>query len=153
MMFHRILAAVDDSARAPAVVEAALEIARFSRAELRVLRVITIPPEFPPAAHVATGDPLPAYMHKVAEEHLHALLRGVTDVHWESAIDESHAAALAILEHANRYDADLIVIGSHGYGAIERLLGTTAAKVVNLSTTDVLVVHRARSAGSPTPRE
>ena len=36
---------------------------------------------------------------------------------------------------------DLIVIGSHGYGAIDRVLGTTAAKVVNHADRTVLVVR------------
>jgi nucleotide-binding universal stress UspA family protein len=34
------------------------------------------------------------------------------------------------------------VIGSHGYDLVDRLLGTTAATVVNSATRDVLVVHR-----------
>ena len=38
---------------------------------------------------------------------------------------------------------DLIVIGSHGYAGIDRLLGTTAAKIVNHAATSVLVVRSA----------
>ena len=37
--------------------------------------------------------------------------------------------------------ADLIVLGSHGYHGLDRLLGTTAGKVVNLARRNVLVVH------------
>ncbi len=150
-MVRRILVAVDDSARAPVVLEAALEQARLTHAELRFLRVVAIPHDFPPAAYLATGDPLPAYMHKVAEERLHALVGDVRDVRWEIAIVESHAIAETILEHATEYRADLIVIGSHGYAALDRLLGTTAAKVVNLADVDVLVVHRAPAPHSPRP--
>ncbi len=36
---------------------------------------------------------------------------------------------------------DLIVLGSHGYGGIDRLLGTTAAHVANRAERNVLVVH------------
>jgi universal stress protein F len=39
--------------------------------------------------------------------------------------------------------ADLIAIGSHGYGGLDRLLGTTAAKVVNHADRNVLVVRMA----------
>lgn len=141
-MAHRILAAVDDSPRAPHVLAAALEQARQMDADLRVLHVIAIPPEFPPAAHATHGDPLPAHMRKIAEERLRKLLQGVHDVRWEIALEESHRASQAILDQAAKYKAQLIVIGSHGYDAIDRLLGTTAAKVVNLSGIDVLVVHR-----------
>ena len=38
-------------------------------------------------------------------------------------------------------DFDLIVIGSHGFGTIDRILGTTAAKVVNHAERNVLVVR------------
>jgi nucleotide-binding universal stress UspA family protein len=38
-------------------------------------------------------------------------------------------------------DADLIVIGAHGYGLLDRLLGTTASKVVNHTDRTVLVVR------------
>jgi len=46
----------------------------------------------------------------------------------------------AVVEAAVRERADLIVIGSHGYGGIDRLLDTTAAKIVD---------HANRSCGSP----
>jgi len=141
-MALRILAAIDDSPRAPQVLEAALEQARLTNAALRVLHVIAIPPEFPPAGHTVGGDPLPAYMLKIAGERLRKLLQDVHDVTWEMVLQESHKPSQAILEQAVKYEADLIVIGSHGYDAIDRLLGTTAAKVVNLSPIDVLVVHR-----------
>ncbi|MGH7440334.1 MAG: universal stress protein, partial [Polyangiaceae bacterium] len=46
----------------------------------------------------------------------------------------------AISAAAESVGADLIVLGSHGYGGVDRLLGTTAAKVVNHSPCSVLVV-------------
>ena len=42
---------------------------------------------------------------------------------------------------ARAYDVDLIVIGSHGYGTLDRILGTTAAKVTNHADRNVLVVR------------
>src|SRR5262249_52175656 len=47
----------------------------------------------------------------------------------------------AICSAAREHDVDLIVIGSHGYGLLDRLLGTTAAKVVNHADRSVLVVR------------
>jgi nucleotide-binding universal stress UspA family protein len=56
----------------------------------------------------------------------------------------------AILGVAERLDVDLIVIGSHGYGGLDRVLGTNAARVVNLGDRSVLVVHAgARFPGAP----
>ena len=36
---------------------------------------------------------------------------------------------------------DLIVIGSHGYGALDHVLGTNAARIVNHAHCSVLVVR------------
>ncbi len=47
----------------------------------------------------------------------------------------------AVCKAAVDEKADLIVIGSHGYGGIDHLLGTTAAKVVNHADRPVLVVR------------
>ena len=46
-----------------------------------------------------------------------------------------------ICEQARRADAAMIVIGAHGYGNIDRLLGTTAARVVNHADRSVVVVR------------
>lgn len=42
---------------------------------------------------------------------------------------------------ARETKADLIIIGAHGYGAVERLLGTTASKIVHRAKCSVLVVR------------
>jgi universal stress protein F len=48
----------------------------------------------------------------------------------------------AICEMARSLEAELIVIGSHGYSGFDRVLGTTAAKVVNHAHCSVLVASR-----------
>ena len=48
----------------------------------------------------------------------------------------------AILDEANRWKADLIVLGSHGYGAWQRfLLGSVSQAVVSHANCSVEVVH------------
>jgi nucleotide-binding universal stress UspA family protein len=48
--------------------------------------------------------------------------------------------ARTLLEHAQRIDADLIALGSHGYGMIKRLvLGSVASKIIRVATCAVLV--------------
>ncbi len=44
---------------------------------------------------------------------------------------------------AKRREARLIVIGSHGYHGWDRVLGTTAARIVNLADRGVLIVRGA----------
>ncbi len=48
--------------------------------------------------------------------------------------------ARTLLDHAQRIDADLIALGSHGYGAVKRLvLGSVASKVIRVASCAVLV--------------
>ena len=54
-----------------------------------------------------------------------------------------------ILEEADRWKADLIVIGSHGYGAWQRfLLGSVSQAVVSHANCSVEVVRRRDRAGT-----
>lgn len=140
-MIERILIAVDDSGRAPAVLAHGAEVARATGAAVRLFHAVAIPPEFPPAAATSAGDPLPAHMRKLAADRLTAMVASIGDVPCEILVGESHRAWRAILDAAADYDADLVVIGSHGYELLDRVLGTTAAKVVNEAKRDVLVVH------------
>jgi universal stress protein F len=45
------------------------------------------------------------------------------------------------IDRAAEESVDLIVIGSHGYNALDHVLGTTAAKVVNHADRSVLIVR------------
>ena len=47
----------------------------------------------------------------------------------------------AVCDTAKEDAVDLVVIGSHSYGGIDRLLGTTAAKIVDHSPCSVYVVR------------
>jgi len=52
------------------------------------------------------------------------------------------AKAAAIVGYANEHDIDLIVLGTHGRGAVSRLLmGSVAERVVRTATCPVLTVH------------
>lgn len=52
------------------------------------------------------------------------------------------SAATRILEHADRYDCDLIVMGSRGRNrAVAALLGSTSHAVLHAAKVPVLIVH------------
>lgn len=150
-MIRRVFIAVDESPRAPKVLARGLELAHAAGAAVRVYHAVTLPPEIPPAAVTQGGDALPAHLHRQATERLGKLLALAEAAEHGTAspptprpelvVEESLRTWRTILEAADRYDADLVVIGSHGYDLVDRLLGTTAAKVVNGSTRDVLVVR------------
>ena len=61
-MIARVLVALDDSARAEGVFDAASEIAQRFAARLHPLRVVSVPPEFPAAAAGSLADPLSTYL-------------------------------------------------------------------------------------------
>jgi nucleotide-binding universal stress UspA family protein len=138
---NRILVALDASPRAPGVLAAAAQLGELSNASLVLYRAIGIPPE------------LPADLFRVTDRSLEQILRSnaVNDLEqlaktFPKARVETIATAFAtpwdgICRAAREYAADLVVIGSHGYGTIDRVLGTTAAKVVNHIDRNVMVVR------------
>jgi nucleotide-binding universal stress UspA family protein len=55
-------------------------------------------------------------------------------------------ASDTICREAKELECDLVVLGSHGYSGFDRVLGTTAAKVVNHCDCSVLVARPPRAA-------
>jgi nucleotide-binding universal stress UspA family protein len=140
-MFSVILAAVDGSERSAGVLRSAAEIARGCMGRVHLYRSVSIPQDFPAAARMPS-DKLPAILANEARRELQALAAGYPDTLVEEpAMTDPPQAWRGILDAGNRLNADLIVIGSHGYGGWDRVLGTTAAHVVNHADRSVLVVH------------
>jgi nucleotide-binding universal stress UspA family protein len=138
---NTILVALDGSPRAPGVLARAISIARAQGARLTLVQSVGIPAEVPQDLWKQSDEPLLTVLSRRAADYLAATeasvpaeLRGGTRVvvgaPWES-----------ICASARDVRAELIVLGSHGYGGIDRLLGTTAGKVVNHATCSVLVVR------------
>ncbi len=144
---ERILVAVDGSARASGVLAVACDMAGSLGATMHVLRVISIPPEFPPIANNGRRrDPLPSILEREALQAMRALVAAEPRAAGARLIVcEGPQAWRTILEVARDAEVDLIVIGSHGYGGLDRVLGTTAGKVANMAECNVLVVHDAKA--------
>lgn len=143
-MIRSILVAVDTSRRAPHVVDAAGAIAQKFGATLRLLRVIELSPDLPPAA-ATHGDPVPPQIAQNAVEELNDLAMRTTGVMIGPPLVAFGRAWREIIDAAAKYDVDLIVVGSHGYHGWDRVLGTTASRVANLADRDVLVVRERKS--------
>jgi nucleotide-binding universal stress UspA family protein len=137
----RILVGLDGSPRAAHVLQTAVLIARAQGAKLALLRSVGLPPDVPQDFWKTTDEPLLEVLRKHAKQSLDELAAGapadliqekdvVVGVPWQ-----------AICDTAEKTGADLVVIGSHGYAGFDRLLGTTAAKVVNHARCSVLVVR------------
>ncbi|HEY8087713.1 MAG TPA: universal stress protein [Polyangiaceae bacterium] len=137
----RILVGLDGSPRSPGVLAAATSIARAQGGKLTLLRSVGLPPDVPQDFWKTTEEPLLDVMRRHASEGLDAAAKGVPPELLQGCEVEVGVPWQTISDGAQRLDADLIVIGSHGYGGLDRLLGTTAAKVVNHATCSVLVVR------------
>lgn len=80
-------------------------------------------------------DKCAEYARPVADE-----IRG-RSVRAEGVVVESENTAQAIMEYATEHEADMIVIGSHGLGAFEGLLGSVGTKIVRRSHLPVLLIR------------
>ncbi|MGH7434577.1 MAG: universal stress protein, partial [Polyangiaceae bacterium] len=140
----KLLVALDGSARADGVLAQAESIARRTGETLILFRSFGVPPDMS-LAWPANDEPLEqalrtraqAYLDECARRVPSELLGGVRvslGVPWE-----------AVCRAAREEDVDLIVIGSHGYGGLDHLLGTTAAKIVNHADRSVFVVRPQRA--------
>ncbi len=137
----RIFVALDSSTRAPTVLAAALRLAQLADAMLVVYRAIGVPPDMPRELFEMTDLRLEDVLIRNARESLARLTADVPPERIEHIVTTFATPWDGICRAAREYDADLIVVGSHGYGAIDRILGTNAGKVVNHADRNVLVVR------------
>lgn len=140
-MIVSILAALDGSLRAPAVFNAAAGLAEAFRARLYLLRVVDLPPEYPPAAHVAHPDRLVEVARANAERDLMTLARARADLVTSYAVVQAAEPWRAILDSAHSFSADILVIGTHGRRGLERILGTTASRIISHADRNLFIVH------------
>ena len=145
------LVALDSSPRAPAVLRAAAELARASDAKLLLFRVVGLPNELPLEAYAMSPDGVIQALSERAQRELDELARVLRgNLPFETKV-EIGTPWQAICKAGTAAGAALIVIGSHGYSGIDRLLGTTAARIVNHADRSVLVVRASKSAEERQP--
>jgi nucleotide-binding universal stress UspA family protein len=139
----RILVALDGSPRAPLVLATAARLAELCSAKLVLFRAIGLPPELAPALLDVPPARVEESLRAEAHASLERLAATVDRTLIESIATETATPWDGIVRQARTLDADLIVIGSHGYGGLDRLIGTTAAKVVNHADRNVFIVRNA----------
>jgi len=144
-MYKRILVPVDGSAPSKRGLEEAVRIAD-SDTTLRVIHVVNELNVAPALLPMMKVDEVLAGQRQQANAVLHAAMetakqcRGVC----QSAIIETMGteAAHAIVKEARDWDADLIVMGTHGRRGLRRLaLGSDAELVLRLSPVPLLLVR------------
>ena len=144
----RILLAVDGSDASMAAVAATAALPKPLDTSIEVVSVVpfSFAPEGAPWPAVIRVDP-PTDRERVRDdvrtrlEAIAAQLR-VDDVNAEATVLEGRAASEIVIE-ANRFAADLIVIGARGLSVVRRLLvGSVSSEVVDHAPCPVLVARR-----------
>ena len=140
-MFKRIIVAVDlaDPAPTPKGLEQAVEIAKASGGELRLVNVQPIVPatfmEYVPAD-------FDVEQVKRAEETVASLVAGVDlPVGRKSGAARAGGIYHELLQEASDWGADLVVVGSHQPAISDYLLGSNATTIVRHANCSVLVVR------------
>lgn len=138
-----ILVALDGSKRAPMVLEKAISLARAFNAKLALLRVVRTPPEISDELRT-TWVSLEQAMYQDATSDLAKVAATIPAEMLAGSAVELATPWDGICRKATSIGADCIVIGSHGYSGLDRILGTNAAKVVNHADCSVFVVRPER---------
>jgi universal stress protein F len=137
----RLLVALDGSQRAPTVLAAAARMAELASGKLILFRAISVPVDMPHEILSLLDRRLEDVLIGNAHADLERFAAGLPRDRVERIVTPFATAWDGICRAARELDVDLIVIGSHGYGGIDRVLGTTASKVVNHADRNVLVVR------------
>ena len=136
----RILVAVDFGDTSSHAFDYALSLARVFHAEVLAFHILEDPVLYAPTADSSFPD---AY-ERVMKGNLDKLIQchGSEGVRVETGMT-SGAPFAEIVRKAREWEADLIVIGTHGHGPVNHmLLGSVAEKVVRKAGCPVLTVRR-----------
>lgn len=136
----RILVGIDGSARADGVLAYAESFARVTGATLLLVRAIGIPADMA-LAWPCSDEALQMAMKRQAQEYLETCAKRLASEVFAEVRVLLGIPWRAVCQAARDDSVDLIVVGSHGYGGIDRLIGTTAATIVNHADRSVLVVR------------
>lgn len=138
---NRILVALDSSPRAAQVLDTAIELGKRSGAKLKLLRAVALPADLPTSIWATPSKDLLDELLVGARRELDDMAARVPPEVLDGVIVQVGVPWDTVCAAARELDVDLVVIGSHGYGLVDRLVGTTAAKIVNHADRSVLVVR------------
>lgn len=136
-MFTRILVPLDGSAEALAVLPVAAQLTRARQGTLILIRVYDLPPSDVPLGVIeAQEEQAQAYLTRVA---LRPDLAGL-QVETKTL---GGAVSLNLLDAVQEYQADLLVMRSHGRSGFKRwVLGSVAEDIIRHTSVPVLILHQ-----------
>ncbi len=146
-MYKRILVPVDGSETANKALVAALQLAREGGGQVRIVHMVEglTPMAIDQYGAAWTGDILDS-LKKAGEQVLSdaMAIAHSAGVPADTQLFDSFGERLAetVVDAAQRFDADLVVVGTHGRRGMGRLLlGSGAEQIVRLAPVPVLVVR------------
>jgi nucleotide-binding universal stress UspA family protein len=142
-MTKKILCPVDFSKGSEYAVAKAEELARALGAEIELFHAYQLPVLALPDSTVTVSPTFVADVTDRAQRALNQHRDTVIshDVRATTRLVEGNPAD-AIVDHAREVNAAMIIMGTHGRSGFRRfLLGSTAERVVRMSTVPVLTVH------------
>jgi len=141
-MMTRILVAVDGSTQAAVAIEMGVHLASKLGAELALLNVSEPPPAVVMADMPVCDIEPPAVRLQSARALLKKIRQSIpATMNVEELVADGHPAA-QIVATAQDWNADLIILGTHGLGGIARLiLGSTATTVMHKADCPVLIAR------------
>jgi len=150
VVFRCVVCAIDFSECSMYALDYATSLAQQADAQLTVVHVIELPPDIPREMHetvLAGPRSLPEYLALAEEEGRARLTDAVSDRVRASVTTDTVLAAgkpyREILRVAAEHGADLLVVGIHGRGAIDRMLfGSTTQHLVRQASCPVLTLRK-----------
>jgi universal stress protein A len=139
-MYATILVALDGSPRELDVFRTATELAAKLGARLHVCRAVALPVGIPDAVLAMSVGGLDNALLADARTAITTRI-AASDVSTHDVHVRIGQPADVVLDVAQETGAELVVIGAHGYGVIERMMGTTASKIVHRAHCSVLVAR------------
>ena len=137
----KILVGVDGSPREPKVLQAAIDLAKNRGGKVHLARAMMVPVSIPTAVWTLQGDDFSQFLVEHGQKEIGLTAEKVPEEVRGDLHTRLGQPADVLVALADELGADVVVIGSHGYGGIDRVLGTTAAKVVNRAPCSVFVVR------------
>ena len=140
-MYKRIVLAVDlaETAPTPKGLEQALELAKASGGELRL---VNVQPVIPATFMEYVPVDFDVEQAKRAKDALDAILASIAlPAERKSAATRAGGIYHELLQEASEWGADLIVVGSHRPVMSDYLLGSNAKTIVRHAECSVLVVR------------
>lgn len=136
-----VVVGLDRSEVAKLVLAEAVEFAKRYHGKLHVVRAVPVPVEMPLEALSVDPEALPARLLDHAQKDIERSIEGVDPALIGSVEARVGVPWQVLVDVTKEKSAGLLVVGTHRYGVLDRLLGTTAARVANHAPCSVFIIR------------